>query len=242
MKDFHASVLIVGGSAEARALAMRLPGCAVRLSAPERLPRAWPVPVSHGPVTRDWLAAQGVGAVIEAAHPCDDDTAFATARACAALGLPHLQLVRPEWRPGRGDRWVMLRHAGEAAACVPRGATVLASLGRGRLAGLRNLDGFVYARTLSPAMGGFPLRRGRFLPGRGPFTPRGEAALIRRLGIGWLIPHNAGGAGGWPKLAAARALGLPVAMLARPRRPDGARVETVREAMDWAGRWLRLDA
>ncbi|MCR8549748.1 precorrin-6A/cobalt-precorrin-6A reductase [Salipiger sp. P9] len=242
MKDLRTSFLIVGGSAEARALAARLPGCAVRLTEPDRTRRGWPVPVSLGPLSEDWLAAQGVAAVIEAAHPCDTATAFATQRACAALGLPRLQLVRRGWRAGRGDRWVHLRHAAEAAQVIPRGATVLTAIGRERLGGLRNLDARVYARTLSRVTGGFPLRRGRFLPAEGPFTVAQEARLLRRLEIDWLIVHDAGGPGGWPKLAAARALGLPVALLARPRRPGGPRVTTVNEALDWAGQWLRLDA
>lgn len=241
MKDFRTTFLIVGGSAEARALAARLPGCIVRLAGPDRTPRAWPAPVSSGPVTAQWLAAQGGRAVIEAAHPCDSATAFATARACAALGLPRLQLLRPGWKPGRGDRWIRLRHADDAARVIPRGATVLVTIGRERLAGLRNLDARVYARTLTAVSTGFPLRRGRFLPGEGPFSRQAEMRLLRRLAIDWLIVHDTGGPGGWPKLAAARSMGLPVAILARPRRPDGPRAHTVNEALDWAGQWLRLD-
>ena len=49
-------VLIIGGSAEARALAMRLKGDAVvMLPAPERAAQSWPVPVAPNLLTRETL-------------------------------------------------------------------------------------------------------------------------------------------------------------------------------------------
>ncbi|MFC0161504.1 precorrin-6A/cobalt-precorrin-6A reductase, partial [Mameliella alba] len=102
-------IVIIGGAAEAHELARALPGAHVRLPTRERVARRWPGPVSLGPVTADWLRDSGARVVVEAGHPCDVETAFAVARAARAAGLPLLQLVRPEWRPTRRDRWVALR-------------------------------------------------------------------------------------------------------------------------------------
>ena len=227
----HSGVLIVGGSAEARRLARALPGAQVRLGVPERQAGHWPVPPVTGSL--DATTLMGVRAVIEAAHPCDVALAWHAARVCAELGLPHLQLVRPAWRSGRRDRWVPVRRARDVAAVIPAGARVFATLGRGLLPELRRLDATVLARVIGEAERPFPLRHGRFIPGDGPFSLDDEIRLLRGLRIDWLVLRNAGGPGGWPKLAAARALGLPVAMVARPARPPGPRVGTVEEALRW---------
>ncbi|MBS0123937.1 precorrin-6A/cobalt-precorrin-6A reductase [Thetidibacter halocola] len=225
-------IVIIAGSAEAHALARALPGAHVHMPVPERVARRWSGPVSTGPVDEALLALLGARVVVEAAHPCDSATAFAVARACEALGLPRLQLVRPGWRPGPRDRWTRLRRVEDAARVIPSGARVLVTLGRAELPRLRGLRACVLARRIGRG-GRFPLRHGRFLPGEGPFTPAQEARLLRRERIDWLIVPDAGGPGGWPKLAAARALGLPVALIDRPRRPDGPSVATVKEALAW---------
>jgi precorrin-6A/cobalt-precorrin-6A reductase len=62
---------------------------------------------------------------------------------------------------------------------------------------------------------------------------RGEAALFRKLGIDWLVTKNAGGQASRAKLDAARHLGLPVAMIARPPQPDCETVSSVDAALNW---------
>ncbi|MGP6085662.1 precorrin-6A/cobalt-precorrin-6A reductase [Antarctobacter jejuensis] len=226
-------IVIIGGSVEAYRLARQLPGATVLLSAPERVARRWPGPVRVGPIDAAALRLAGARAVVEAAHPCDTATAHATAKAAQEAAVPHLQLVRPAWRAGRRDLWLPLQHVREAAAVIPRGARVLVTTGREALPGLKALQAHVLMRRIGGETGPFPLKRGRFLGGSGPFTVQHEIRLMRRERVDWLLVHNAGGTGGWPKLQAARQLHLPVAMLARPRRPDGPRVETVTEALRW---------
>ncbi|WP_323769955.1 precorrin-6A/cobalt-precorrin-6A reductase [Antarctobacter sp.] len=224
-------LVIIGGSIEALRLAQNLRGVRVILPTPERVARRWPCPVCLGPITAE--ALQGAHVVVEAAHPSDTETAFSVARAARVVGVPHLQLVRPPWRATRRDLWVPLRHPQEAAAVIPAAARVLVATGRDALPRLRNLRAEVLMRRIGDAPDPLPLRRGRFLTGEGPFTVADEIRLLRKERIDWLLVGNAGGTGGWPKLAAARALRLPVAMIDRPRRPGGPRVSTVKEALAW---------
>ncbi|WP_417210934.1 precorrin-6A/cobalt-precorrin-6A reductase [Antarctobacter sp.] len=224
-------LVIIGGSVEAMRLAQTVRGARVLLPVPERVTRRWPCPVSVGPITAEALRCARV--VVEAAHPGDAATAFAVAGAARAVGVPHLQLVRPPWRATRRDLWVPLRQPQEAAAVIPAAARVLVATGRDALPRLRNLRAEVLMRRIGDAPEPLPLRRGRFLTGAGPFTVADEIRLLRKERIDWLLVRNAGGTGGWPKLAAARALRLPVAMIDRPRRPGGPRVSTVKEAMAW---------
>ncbi|SNR97216.1 precorrin-6A/cobalt-precorrin-6A reductase [Antarctobacter heliothermus] len=226
-------IVIIGGSIEAFLLARAVPGARVILPAAERVTRRWPCPVDIGPVSADVLRGAGAGVVVEAAHPCDTQTAFATHRAAHALDLPHLQLVRPPWRATRRDLWVPLREVRQAAEVIPDGARVLVATGGEALSGLRAMRAEVLMRRIGEVSGPLPLRRGRFLAGQGPFTIHDEMRLLRKERIDWLLVSNAGGTGGWPKLAAARTLRLPVAMIDRPRRPGGPRVQTVKEALTW---------
>ncbi len=238
MKDrIQGKVLIVGGSAQARALAARLPAALMLLPQAGVVAQGW-LPGRAG-VDLDPVGLQraGIAAVIEAAHPCDAAIAETVARAARGAGIAHLQLVRPSWRATARDRWVMLQHARQVAAVVPPGARLFATIGRGALPDLKAVRGVVLSRVTGDGTDrgeqAFPLRRGGFVRGAGPFSVAGEMALLRRLRIDWLVLRNAGGPGGWPKLAAARQLGLRVAMLARPRRPGGPRVQTVEEALAW---------
>ncbi len=68
---------------------------------------------------------------------------------------------------------------------------------------------------------------------RGPFAYGDEIKLLRAHDIEVLVTKNSGGTATAAKLAAARALDLPVIMVDRPEVPDAQGVETVEEALTW---------
>ncbi|SFE13385.1 precorrin-6A/cobalt-precorrin-6A reductase [Roseivivax sediminis] len=231
MKDSPSTpVAIVGGAGEARRLAAACPGAPVRLPDGERVPRRWPGAVSVGPVTAEWLAGTGAGALVIAAHPFDTATAASARLAARTLAIPFVTILRPPWRRRPGERWHRAAHADDLARVIPPGGRVFAATGREDLAALRRLRAEVHLRQIG---GADPAPGIRVHPGAPPFTPAGEAALFRRLGIDWLVLRNAGGAGARPKLDAARGLGLNVAMIERPPRPSGPVAGTVEEALKW---------
>lgn len=200
---------MVGLSREGRELARRL-GIAACMSVPKT----------------------ALGAVVEAGHPCDDAFAFDIAQRCAAQNIPHLQLVRAPWRAGGPDKWARLRRAEDAVRLIAPQARVLVTTGRQDARALRGLRATLLFRRLGPAPCGAQARRS-WLTGEGPFSVAEELALMRKHRVDWVLARNAGGSGGWPKLAAARRLGLRVALVDRPKRPAGPRVTTVEEAMVW---------
>ncbi|PWE33131.1 cobalt-precorrin-6A reductase [Maritimibacter sp. 55A14] len=184
-----------------------------------------------------FLDAERIGAVLDATHPFAHRITRRTAEICAARELPYLLVERPPWRPGPGDRWTMLTHEAEAARHIPPGATVFLATGRGSLPGFANLAGReIICRQIEPPEAPFPYPGGRYQQGTPPFSEAEEIALFKRLGVDFLVVRNAGGERSATKLAAARALGLPVLMIARPSAPDCPRVETVAEALDWVAR------
>ena len=246
MRDFDGSnsagsrtVTILGGSAEARDLAARLGDWAqLWLPAKDRVTGQG----GSDPLRLD-EAMRTASALVVAPHPCDVDTLNLGARMAAKTGLAHLTLARPEWRPTRQDQWIDLRFVRDAAHAIPAGAKVLVTLGRPALQELKALrHAYLFVRQLTEHNDACPLKYGRFLHGTAPFTVRQEIALMRKFRIDAALTRNAGGPGGWPKIAAARALGLPVYMVARPRFVSGPVVTSVAAAMDWIEELLWLDA
>ena len=76
-----------------------------------------------------------------------------------------------------------------------------------------------------------------WISARPPFPVEAEVALLRRHEVQGLFVQASGGEITYTKLAAARALGLPVAMLTRPQPPEGA-AGSVPEALAWLARLL----
>lgn len=238
-----ADILIIGGSAEARHLAAHLAGRAsALLPGPERLAHPWAVPVLTEDLSDEGLAqvlASGCRMVVDASHPNDWRTSQVAAKGATAAGLPILRLERPPWRPSRRDRWVRLCDERDARCHVAPGQRVFLATGRETLMRFACLNGvYIIARQISDHHAPFPLPRGRFLHGVAPFSVAEEAALLRRLRIDWLILRNAGGPGGWPKLEAARRLGLRVGMIDRPVLPPVPVVRGVSAALERIGTWL----
>ncbi|MDD9922027.1 MAG: precorrin-6A/cobalt-precorrin-6A reductase, partial [Boseongicola sp.] len=67
---------------------------------------------------------------------------------------------------------------------------------------------------------------------------RPQICRLRGTTADGLAPLNSGGVGSWPKVEAARELGIRVAMIRRPLQPEALRIDTVAEALAWVRRRL----
>jgi precorrin-6A/cobalt-precorrin-6A reductase len=237
-------LLIIGGTAEARALAE---ACAPRpnlavvtsLAGRTRAPRDLPGEVRVGGFggaegLARFLRAHAIDRLIDASHPFAEQIGRHAAAACQAAGVPRLRLLRPPWRRHAGDRWIEVADLTEAARRLPElGRRAFLSVGHKDLAAFAGLaDVWFLIRTIEPPER-LPLDHALWLQGRGPFSLEAELALLRAHGIDVLVTKASGGAATYAKLAAARALGLPVLMLRRPAPPEGPLVATVAAALDW---------
>ncbi|MFE2956002.1 cobalt-precorrin-6A reductase [Nocardia tengchongensis] len=183
---------------------------------------------------REWLAGNGIEAVVDATHPFAGGITANAAAAAAALGLPVLHVRRPGWLERDGDRWVRvpdLALAAEAAAAL--GKRVFLTIGRQGVAAFANSEGWFLIRAIDPPEGAVPPQH-ELLLARGPFSVEEEIALLIERRIDVLVTKDSGGALTEAKLSAARELGLAVVMIDRPPLPAGAeQVETVAAAWDW---------
>ena len=238
------TLLLLAGTGEAREIAAGLAEAGIdavaSLAGATRSPAALPIPTRIGGFGgedgfRAYLEDAGITAILDATHPFAVRISARSARIAAELDMPFLCLARPEWRPASGDRWIIIGSEAEAAGHLPPGATVFLATGRQTLERFANLgDRRVYCRQIDPPEGDFPLKSGRYVIGRPPFSKEAEVALFRDLKIDALVVKNAGGAQSRSKLDAARELGLPVLMIARPVLPDVPIVQDVAAALDWA--------
>lgn len=238
------SLLVLGGTAEARALATALARAGIEavvsLAGVTRAPAAMDLPVRIGGFGGDagfgdYLAVQEITGVIDATHPFADVMSERAARICGARGMDYLRLERAAWAAGSGDLWHDVAGFGDLAALIPKSARVFLATGRQSLPLLGELavGRHLYLRQIEPAKVD-ALDGVEIVLGRGPFSIEDEVALLRKLRVDWLVVKNAGGAGGRAKLEAARMLGLPVALIERPVAVDGAMVRDVEAALDWA--------
>ena len=87
-----------------------------------------------------------------------------------------------------------------------------------------------------------PLPDASVIVSRGPFTLAGDLELMRSHGIEWIVARNAGGNGARAKIDAARELGLPLVMIARPDLPERPRTESIEDVLAFLGHDARLGA
>lgn len=182
----------------------------------------------------DYLAQASIDAVIDATHPFAATISAHAIDACAARGIPLLRLVRPPWEKQAGDRWIEVADMAAAAALVPKLASrVFLATGPGRLDAFVGVRGVWFlVRSFAPPPTPLPLGDHELLVARPPFTVESETTLLREHAIGALVAKQSGGPT-VAKLAAARALGLPVVMVTRPALAPVQETASVSVALDW---------
>jgi precorrin-6A/cobalt-precorrin-6A reductase len=192
----------------------------------------------------DFIRSEGITRVIDATHPFAAEMSRNAIEACSATKTPLLALERSPWRKVSGDNWIEVSDLDAAVAALPdQRANIFLAIGRQHLAPFAAKPQHTYTlRFVDAPDGALPLPNAEVIISRGPFTLEGDRALMQSRGITWLVARNAGGDGARAKIDAARELGIPVIMIARPKLPERPRVESVAEVLAWLGHDARLGA
>ncbi|NYE36655.1 precorrin-6A/cobalt-precorrin-6A reductase [Nocardioides cavernae] len=241
------TVLLLGGTSEARELAVLLDGAGVgfvsslagRVERP-RLPVGEVRIGGFGGVDglRYWLVEHAVSAVVDATHPFAEGMSANAVAACRASGVPLLRLERPGWSGAPGaDGWHWVdSHAEAADLAASLGRRPWLTVGRqplaafvGPLVGHRAL-----VRVVDPPEIEVP-EPWTVVLDRGPYDLAGELQVVAEEAVDVLVTKDSGGRYTWPKMAAAGRLGVPVVVVRRRAEVDG--VETVPDATA-AVRWV----
>lgn len=237
------TVLVLGGTAEARALAAALVDAGVdvlsslagRVSQPA-LPVGRVRVGGFGGVDglATFLVEHRVTAVVDATHPFAATISTNAAAACATARTPLLRLARPGWadHPDAGS-WTWVDDV-RSLLDLSGGRPVLTTGRQGLSEFLPWADRAVLARVVDPPDLALPTGW-RVVRSRGPYDLAGERALLTEHRADLLVTKDSGGAHTEAKLDAARELGVPVVVVRRPRTTTG--VPEVSSAAA-AARWV----
>ena len=236
-------ILVLGGTAEARTLTEKLAerdDLAVTLSlagrTAEPLPQA--VPVRSGGFggaegLAAYLRAKRIDALIDATHPFAAVISANAATAAEIAGVPLLALRRLAWERQAGDDWIEVATVEDAVNALgnePR--RVFLALGRKELAPFIAAPQHSYlVRSVDAVDPPLAVPQASYVTARGPFTEQADRALLEKHRIEMIVAKNSGGDSTYGKIAAARALRIPVILLKRPVLPDVASVATVEEVL-----------
>ena len=236
------AVLILGGTEEARALAADLaarPGLAPITALAGRT--AEPV-LPEGAVRMGgfggaaalaaYLTQARIAALVDATHPFAIGIRRNAMEAAAMAEVPLIRLERPPWAPQPGDHWTTVPDAAAAARAVPAGVRTFLAIGRQSLAPFEAVpDPWFLLRVVDPPARPLIAAPHEIVVARGPFAPADEIALLKQHRIDRLVVRNSGAEGSAAKLAAARALGLPVILIDRPCPAKAGTALTVADAV-----------
>ncbi len=240
------NVLLLAGTTEASQLAALLAersdvAPTASLAGHTREPAAFPCTVRRGGfggvdgLARE-LRSHPYDLLVDATHPFSRVMPEHAAEAAIHTGTSRLRLLRPGWTAGHGDRWHRVPDLDAAAAMVTElGLTrPFLAVGRLELAAFAQVSEASFLVRSIEAPDPLPLADARVVLDRGPFDVDAEIDLFAREGVDGLVAKDSGGSAAAPKLAAARALGLPVVLVDRPPAPAGGTVvATVTDALAW---------
>jgi precorrin-6A/cobalt-precorrin-6A reductase len=238
-------ILILGGTAEALALAKLIAGDnrfqpTLSLAGRTASPATPPIPYRIGGFggwegLAAWIKAEGVGAVVDATHPFAARISVNALRAADATGAAFASLIRPAWTAQDGDLWTLVPSPEAAAAALgasPR--TVFLATGRLELPAFAAAPQHSYVARVIDHPGDVALPpRIEFIYDRGPFDAAAETRLLKERRADIVVSKNSGGAATYGKIEAARLLRLPVVMIERPHKAALHPVASAAEAMGW---------
>ncbi|RIX99074.1 cobalt-precorrin-6A reductase [Aureimonas flava] len=236
-------VLILGGTAEATALARRL--AAERPSLPLVLSLAGRTLAPDLPAGIDariggfggaaglaaFLGSQAITHLVDATHPFAAGISRNAAEAAATAGVRRLALHRPGWTAGPDDRWLRVACLAGARDALPHGARPFLALGRQHLATFRHRPDLRPVLRMVDPPDDLPFAADLVL-GK-PGDRAAEVALMARTGVTHLVCRDSGGRASFAKVEAARALGLPVVLIDRPPPPPPPLAADTEAALAW---------
>ena len=234
-------VLLFAGTTEGRTLAEACRGknltlhvCVATEYGEALIEEAENVHVLAGRLDADGVAAllreTGAKLVVDATHPYAETVTRMLQAVCTETGTDYLRLLRREDHAGT-EHCVFVDSTEDAVAFLNSvSGSALLTVGAKELAAYTAVTDYkdrLFARVLSlpqsvehAAALGFEGRN--LISMQGPFTEEFNAAMLRMLGVDYLVTKDTGAAGGFPeKLRAAESCGVKVVVIRRPLTEEG---------------------
>lgn len=213
-----------------------------------------------GEAMEGFMKRASIRAVFDATHPYAAEATRNIKEACGRARVSYLRVTResaaaenPGGDSGKGPAaafasQVVYVHSIEEAVCYlkDREGDILVTTGSKELAAYTALPGYeerLYVRVLPScaaisACEDIGIRGKRIIAMQGPFSEEMNRAMMRQLGVRYLVTKEAGTAGGFlEKLSAAEALSVTAVVIGRPlEEGDGISLEMAKVLLKEAGR------
>ena len=212
-----------------------------------------------GDAMEGFMKRASIRAVFDATHPYAAEATRNIKEACGRAGVSYLRVTResaaaenPGGDSGKGSAaafasQVVYVHSVEEAVCYlkDREGDILVTTGSKELAAYTALPGYeerLYVRVLPScaaisACEDIGIRGKRIIAMQGPFSEEMNRAMMRQLGVRYLVTKEAGTAGGFlEKLSAADALSVTAVVIGRPlEEGDGITLDAAKILLKEAG-------
>ncbi len=182
-----------------------------------------------------FLVRERIGAVVDATHPFASRMSANAVAACRATDTPLVVFTRPPWTRALGDRWNEVATMDEAVGALGAAPkAVFLTQGRLQLAAFARAPQHRYiVRAIDRPAEIDALPNCKLILKRGPFSLADEVTLMRNEGVEALVTKNSGGRATYPKIEAARALGIEVVIMRQPPPPEAETLHDLDAVMAW---------
>lgn len=226
------TVLLLGGTADGRVLAERLhqQGVAVIYSVAGLIRQPdLPCSVISGGFSGSggllvYVQRSAITAIVDATHAYASNISHCAAQAAQQAGIPYWRVERPAWQAQAGDRWQFYDALPDMLVDLRDKRSVLFAVGYIQSDFLQQL--VLMAGKEQRQIVRAALESDDVLPDSvhwikeiGPYAEQNEWELMKQYQVDALVCKNSGGDAMYAKLGVARALKVPVLMLARPELP-----------------------
>ena len=183
--------------------------------------------------------------LINATHPYADRMWRNAIDGAKLADVPLVAFHRPAWTPTANDKWTHADNMADAIAKLGRrkACNVFVPLGHKELVKLEAAPRHRYLiraiETFDPPLN---LPKASYIKARPPFDKASEIELLKKHEIDVMIVKNSGGSASYPKIVAARELGIEVIVIGRPFVPDIDHASSVEEVVQAAVHALGLPA
>lgn len=165
---------------------------------------------------------QQIAVTVDLSHPFAEQISAQASATAVELDLKYWRYQRPSWQPEAGDNWCEYASLSELEQALNHYQRPFLSLGQSSYDIATNAALSYLIRSVSQAPSGINSNI-THLQAQGPFSLEAEIALLQQQSIDVLVSKHSGGVCE-NKLIAARELGLPVLLLARPKPAPAERV------------------
>ncbi len=230
------TILILGGTAEAAALAAHLSDKGLQVVTSLAGRTREPAPLKGKTRTggfggpeglASYIRDNGVALLVDMTHPFATQISANARKAAELSGIKLIAWQRPAWSKLEGDNWLEVDNLAAAVPAIPSGARVLLALGSQHIAPFAARDDVHFlVRMVDTPANLLSLSDHELLIAK-PGPVEEEFALLSARKITHIVCRNSGGKASYTKIAAARLLALQVIIV--KRHPDEADTQSTEQ-------------